>query len=149
LKSFWFVSWMYWNIFNLRGPMLAQSGQGSCLGQISWNPRSSGARSPKYSNSSLPVDFGGGGRFGSLSEKMNWQIIQSLWFRYSQFSEWSNLIKIGLNCILPSKLERENQIWEFKFETFSDVSCIAENDQNHQKFASIFTTWSKNFSHYF
>ena len=32
------------------------------------NPKSSGARSPKYSNSSFPVDLGGGGRLGSRSE---------------------------------------------------------------------------------
>ena len=31
-------------------------------------PKSSGARSPKYSNSSFPVDLGGGGRLGSRSE---------------------------------------------------------------------------------
>ena len=50
------------------GPMLAQSGQGGRFGQISSNPRSCGGLSPKYSNSSFPVDFGGGGLLGSLSE---------------------------------------------------------------------------------
>ena len=47
--------------------MLAQSGQGGRLGQMSSNPRSSGGLSPKYSNSSFPVDLGGGGLLGSLS----------------------------------------------------------------------------------
>ena len=60
-------------MFNLRGPMLAQSGQGSLLGQISSKPNNSGGLSPKYSNSSFPEDFGGGGRFGSRSENY-WQI---------------------------------------------------------------------------
>ena len=47
--------------------MFAQSGQGGLFGQMSSKPRSSGGRSPKYSNSSFPVDFGGGGLLGSLS----------------------------------------------------------------------------------
>ena len=59
------------NIFlqksNLSGPMFAQSGQGGRLGQMSSKPSSSGGLSPKYSNSSFPVDFGGGGLLGSLS----------------------------------------------------------------------------------
>ena len=52
----------------LTGPTTAQSGQGGGTGQTSTNPSSSGERSPKYSNSSLPVGLGGGGRFGSRSE---------------------------------------------------------------------------------
>ena len=52
---------------HLSGPMLAQSGQGGLAGQMSSKPSSSGGRSPKYSNSSLPVDLGGGGRLGSRS----------------------------------------------------------------------------------
>ena len=54
-------------VLYLRGPMFAHSGQGGRSGQISSNPRSSGGRSPKYSNSNFPDDFGGGGLFGSLS----------------------------------------------------------------------------------
>ena len=68
--------WKFLNIFfskNLRGPMFAQSGQGGLFGQMSSKPRSSGDRSPKYSNSSFPVDLGGGGLLGSLSR---YKIIQ-------------------------------------------------------------------------
>ena len=56
--------------------MLAQSGHGGRFGQMSSKPRSSGGLSPKYSNSSLPVDLGGGGLLGSLSEVGEMKVLE-------------------------------------------------------------------------
>ena len=103
--------------------MFAQSGQGGLFGQMSSKPRSSGDRSPKYSNSSFPVDLGGGGLLGSLSRnKDNLGKVQTmLKFKRSfvstnnhhkRIGSFSLIFKVNLVYIMEKKILRGKEMAE-------------------------------------